>query len=130
MTSTRPISLFNRIFVPLLLIGAGAAFWRDAPQVGIAVLLAVAFVGVTIWRAQRGMGSAYERVNALQPYDERDRELTMTGFGYLGMALFIVQTLLFLYAAVTHGDITGEAVRLLAVCLISIVATTVAVRRG
>ncbi|XVX19189.1 hypothetical protein ACQP1U_12785 [Actinomycetota bacterium] len=130
MTTTRPISPFNRIFVPLLLVGGAAAIWRGQTSIGLAVLAGVTFVAVSIWRAQRGLGNTYERVNAIQPYDERDRELTMTGFGYLGMALFILQTLLFLYAVITQGDIVGEAVRLLAVCAISIIATTVAVRRG
>ena len=110
-----PISIFNKVLFPLLAAGALLAFVRGLAGLGIALAAGLAYVGVSIWRAQRGKDSVLTRVSAAQPYDEGDRAVMLRGFACL---IFEI------------GSPVGEALRLLVVSLALGVANIVAVRAG
>ncbi|MBP6997929.1 MAG: hypothetical protein KBB39_17480 [Phycicoccus sp.] len=126
-----PISIFNKVLFPLLAAGALLAFVRGLAGLGIALAAGLAYVGVSIWRAQRGKDSVLTRVSAAQPYDEGDRAVMLRGFAWLGMGVFILQTIAVLVCLIFEiGSPVGEALRLLVVSLALGVANIVAVRAG
>lgn len=126
----RPVSLFNRIYGPLLLACAAVALWRGVHGTAAIALLMCLTGAWSVHRARQGLGSVSERVNAVQPYDERDAALVHASFAILGMAVLVAQTVMFFVALVRGVDATGELLRLAAVCGIGFVATEIAVRRG
>lgn len=126
-----PISTFNKVFFPLLAAGVVLAFVRGLVGLGVALAAALVYVGVAIWRAQRGKDSAFTRISAAQPYDELDRAIMMRGFAWVGMAAFILQTIVVLVCLLFEiGSPVGEGVRLLVIALALGVANIVAMRAG
>lgn len=131
MTTTTRISVFNKVFITLLAAAAVLCLARGAWALGLALLAAIAFVGWSVQRARAGKGSDFERVSAAQPFDERDALTIERGFAILGMFAFILQTLLFVWAAAMHpAEINSEAARLLVLALALGVANAVALRRA
>lgn len=127
--TVRPVSLVNRVFLGLWALVLAASLWKQ--QFTVAIILGVAFavMVVTIQSARRGQGSASMRVNALQPYDERDEALMAKSFSLLGQAIFVVQTAVAFVAVLFDGDFFGEVIRLLAISVLAFICTAIAVGR-
>lgn len=131
MTEIRPLSPFNKVFIPLLAICAILGLARGQWFLALMVIVGVVAVGISVWRAQRGRGGVFERISAAQAYDERDHELQTTGFAWLGMLAFILQTLVVLVSmAINRSAAPAEAVRLLVLAVGLGVANWIAVRRA
>ncbi|MBR7743333.1 hypothetical protein KC207_08530 [Phycicoccus sp. BSK3Z-2] len=99
MNAIRHLTWFNRLF---LVVMVGGAVWCLA--VGIwwwtaLLLVGVAYLAVAYRQALRGGGTDRSRVNAVQPFDERESAASTWAFNVTGqvavlalMALFVAQT--------------------------------------
>ena len=99
MTALRHLTWFNRLFLAVMLGGAvwclavGIRWWAAVLPVG------VAYLAVAYRQALRGKGTDRSRVNAVQPFDERESAASTWAFNITGqvavlalMAIFVAQT--------------------------------------
>ncbi len=119
MASLAHLTWFNRAM--LLLLGGGVAValvrseWLLAGVFGCLLLS----MGAVILLASRGRGTDRMRVDAAQPYDERERLLTTRGFAVVGQFAIIAQLGLVLQQVLVAGPrVVDEVVRLLVVSVI------------
>ncbi len=132
MTTLRHLTWFNRINLTVLV--AGAAWCAVAGVWGMAVILvlAAAFLVVSIWRAARGAGTDTSRINAVQPYDERERAASTWALALVGQFAIIGLTALLVVQAATHDGRVDLLVAgpLIALALVWAVGIKAAVRRA
>ncbi len=131
MTTARSITWFNRIYLAVFVAGAAWSLLEGQVLFGAALAAGAGAVAVSIVRATRGRGSDFERVSAVQPFDERDRAASTWSFAVVGMAAIILQTVVLLTQILRDGRadllVAGESLSLFAVWA---AAVWVAVRRG
>jgi hypothetical protein len=109
------LSWFNRIALLLVLIGVIVCIMRG--QWLPAGVFALALIGMA-WAAiaaSRGRGSDRMRVDAAQPFDERERQIVRSGFAVVGQFAFLTQIALVIWQVASQGStIVGECIRLIA----------------
>lgn len=129
MALTR-LSWFNRIALSVLVVGTVLLLVRGHWITASIVAPAVPIMAWLALRSMKGAGSDYDRVNAAQPYDERDAAVITAGFSFLGQFVFIAQLALTLWAlAVRPATVIEELARLLAIGIALGVGNWLAARR-
>ena len=132
MTALRHLTWFNRLFLALLV--GGAAWWVAAGiwWYGIGLVLALGYLAVAYHRALRGRGTDRSRVNAVQPFDERERAASTWAFNVTGQVAVLALLGVFIGQVATGGVETDLTVALLLLLVAGTwgVAIQVATRRG
>ena len=82
---------FNRIALLVLAAGVAYLFARDQTTPAVLWLLALLYLAFSVVRSVRGRAGDTERVDAAQPFDERDAAAVRSGFALVGQVAFIAQ---------------------------------------
>lgn len=107
------ITWFNRAMLVVLAAGAVLALVKGLWIPAVVLAVAFAIMAALIVRAAGGGGSDQTRIDAAQPYDEREARVALSGFALAGQVAVVVQTGLVIYAMVTDQDcLQTEAMRL------------------
>ncbi|WP_299446617.1 hypothetical protein [uncultured Phycicoccus sp.] len=132
MHTTRPISWFNRVLLTVLVAGAVWCAVTGVWLLAVVLAAAVAYLGLSIARARRGSGSDRSRVNAVQPFDERERDASTRALALVGQTSIIALMSIFIAQAATRDGRVDPVVAGVLIVLAAVwgVGIQVAVRRG
>ena len=132
MDTSHRISWFNRILLTVVVVGGIWCLLTDAWWLGVLLLVAAAVLGVVILLAARGRFSDTTRLDAVQPFDEREQAASTWSFAVVGRAAIIGMLGVFIVQAATRGGRVDLWVALAVVllCVIWGLAIRAAVRRG
>lgn len=130
---TTHISLLNRIFIVVFVIGGIWAAIHGRWSLVVLVALGLTYAASTILRASRGSLSDTARLDIGQPADERDRLLLDRALAAVGLAALVIECALFLYRAGGPDPATAateSGIRLAGLALVWVIANRVLVRRS
>ncbi|NHA69669.1 hypothetical protein [Phycicoccus flavus] len=135
LTSTAPrrrISTFNLLYLTVLTVGGLWCLVVGVWTMGVVLVGMAVVLGIVIGRSRRGAGTDTGRVDAVQPYDERERAASTWAFAVVGQAALIGLTAVFvgLVATDTGPGLLPVALGLVALAVVWGVANRVAVRRS
>ncbi|GGL42845.1 hypothetical protein H9L10_10915 [Phycicoccus endophyticus] len=132
MDTPRQLTWFNRILLAVVVAGglwctATGVWWFAAGLLGTAAAL-----GVVLWRAVRGRGSDTRRLDAAQPFDEREHAASTWSFAVVGRtAIVALVAAVVVQAATRDGRVDATlASALVLVCLVWATAIRLALRRA
>lgn len=135
LTSAAPrrrISTFNLLYLALFVGGGLWCLVAGVWTMGVVLLAVAVLLGAVIARSRRGAGSDTERLNAVQPYDEREQAASTWAFAVVGQAALLGLTAVFIGLVATGAgpEMLPVALGLLALAVVWGVANRVAVRRA
>lgn len=131
-TPRRRISTFNLLYLAVFVGGGVWCLVEGVWFLGAVFLGLSLFLGLAIARSRRGAGSDTERLNAVQPYDEREQAASTWAFAIVGQAALLGLTALFV-GQIASRDGEADAVVVLGLLGLAVVwgvANRLAVRRG
>ncbi len=132
MDTSHRISWFNRILLTVVVVGGIWCLLSEAWLLGVLLLVAAAVLGAVILLAARGRFSDTTRLDAVQPFDERERAASTWSFAVVGRAAIIGMLGVFITQAATREGRVDlwVAFAVVLLCVVWGVAIRVAVRRG
>lgn len=131
MQTLTSLTWFNRIGLVVLAVGIpylvvqrewiGAAVWT----------IALVYLSIAVNRSVRGRAGDTERVDAAQPYDERDAAAIRSGFAVVGQVAFLAQVAIVIWLMGQPVDerILIESVKMVALAVVLGVANRAALKR-
>ncbi|KRE60893.1 hypothetical protein [Nostocoides sp. Soil756] len=129
-TAPRRLSWFNVAYLTVLLAGglwcAATGVWPMA----VVLLAGATLMGVVIRRALHGQGTDTRRLDAVQPFDERERAASTWSFAVVGRVALVALTALFVAQVALRRVDLVVAVGLVLLTAVWGVAIRVALRRA
>ena len=128
----RDVSWFNRILITVLALGGAWCVAARVWPLGVVLVAAAVIMGVVTLRAAGGRGSDTMRLDAVQPYDEREQAASEWSFAVVGRIAIVGLVTVFVVQGATRDGRVDPVVTLVLVtlCLVWAGAIRVAVRRA
>ncbi|MFN2320470.1 MAG: hypothetical protein ABR500_12430 [Dermatophilaceae bacterium] len=132
MYTLSAITWFNRTAFVVLAAGTVYLFAREQSTAALLLALALAVMAFSVSRSVRGLAGDNERVNAAQPFDERDSVAMRNGFAAVGQFAFIAQGAVVIWHIGRPGQtgLLAEVVKIVALSVALGVGNWVALRRS
>lgn len=130
--ATPNLSWFNRIGLVIMLVGVVYLFIAGETVFAVLMGVVLIYLVVSVVRSRRGTAPDSERVNAVQPLDERDARVVTHGFSAVGQFAFLAQLaiVMWLMGRPDSGSLELEGIKLLLLALVLGTANWLALRRG
>ena len=132
MSTSHRITWFNRILLTVFVVGGAWCMVAGVWWIGLLLVLAAAVLSVIVWLAARGRLSDTARLDAVQPFDEREQAASTWSFAMVGRTAVIGMVGVFVVQAATRdGQVEPWlALAIILLCVVWGVSIRVAVRRG
>lgn len=131
-TALPQVSWFNRVGLALLVVGITYLALRGQWVYTVLLALVLGYLAYSVLRARRGAADDSERVNAAQPFDERDASVSTHGFALVGQVAILAQFAYVIWLMGRPGSDTLqiEGWKLFALALVMGVGNWLALRRA
>lgn len=122
---------FNRIALLVLAAGVAYLFAQGQTTPAILWLVALLYAAFSVVRSVRGQGGDTERVDAAQPFDERDAAAVRSGFALVGQVAFIAQIAIVIWhmGRPEEPGLIVEAVKVVVLAVVLAVGNRAGLRR-
>jgi hypothetical protein len=131
MQTLTALTWFNKI--GLAVLGVGVVYLALAGQSTAAILWSAGllYLCVAVYRSVRGRAGDTERVDAAQPYDERDAAAIRSGFAAVGQVAFLGQVAIVIWhmGRPDEPGLLVESVKVVVLAVVLGVANRAALQR-